>query len=217
MFPLTCADKIPWLCLTFWGEFSLTSPDLRIVVYIQMKQLEDNVSSSTSTKNILAYVENKEQAWRQVELRLYLKMRRAERGGKILGCGYVFFIRNIWKIYNVWPGSEQNSLTFPDQSQGIRNNSLIFPKSWNRLNSLTFQKNKILPDFPWWWEPWVMPIMDRSGPFKYVYFTVTAKSLAHFFSNFSVAPLGEGGPILELVDFVKWSSPTAWFFLRRYL
>ncbi len=69
--------------LTFWGEFSLTFPDLGTVVYIQRKQLEDNVSSSTSNKNILAYVKNKELAWRQVELRLYLKMCRA-RGRKFL-------------------------------------------------------------------------------------------------------------------------------------
>ncbi len=74
-FPLTCPDKIPWLSPTFWGGFSLTFPDLRIVVYIQMKQFEDNVSSSTSSKNILAYAENKERAWKQVELWLYLKMK----------------------------------------------------------------------------------------------------------------------------------------------
>ncbi len=90
-FPLTCPDKIPWLSLTFWGEFSLTFPDLCIVVYIQMKQFEDNVSSSTSTKNILAYVENKERSWRQVEFWFYLKMCQAQRGEKFFGCGYVFF------------------------------------------------------------------------------------------------------------------------------
>ncbi len=38
-----------------------------------------------------------------------------------------------------------------------------------------------------------------------------------FFLEFFCDPPGGGGPILELVDFVKWNSPTAWFFLRRYL
>ncbi len=38
-------------------------------------------------------------------------------------------IQKVWKLYNVWPESEQNSLTFPDHSQEIKNNSLIFPKS----------------------------------------------------------------------------------------
>ena len=33
-----------------------------------------------------------------------------------------------------------------------------------------------------------------------------------FFLEFFCGPPGGGGPILELVDFVKWSSPTAWFF-----
>ncbi len=128
-FPLTCPDKIAWLSLTFLGEFSLTFPDLCIVVYIQMKQFEDNVSSSTSTKTF----------W------LMLKI-RSKHGGK-LNIGYIWkcaerseaenfsavdtfsLIRKVWKLYNVWPGSEQNSLTFPDHSQGIKNNSLIFPKS----------------------------------------------------------------------------------------
>ncbi len=32
-------------------------------------------------------------------------------------------------VYNVWPGSQQNPLTFPDHSQGIKNKSLIFHKS----------------------------------------------------------------------------------------
>ncbi len=49
--------------LTFPDFLRRIFPDLRIVVYIQMKQFEDNVSSSilaTSTKNILDYAENKE-------------------------------------------------------------------------------------------------------------------------------------------------------------
>ncbi len=159
---LTRPDKIPWLSLTFWGDFSLTFPDLRTVVYIQMKQFEDNVSSSTSTKTF----------W------LMLKI-RSERGGK-LNFGYIWkcaersevekisavdtfsLTRKVWKLYNVWPGSEQNSMTFPDHSEGTKN---IIP--WFSLNlkkqvkfhdfpwlirkikfSLTF------PDFSWWGEPW---------------------------------------------------------------
>ncbi len=95
-----------------------------------MKQFEDNVRSSTSTKNISAYDENKERAWREVELWLYLKMCRAQQGGKIFSAVDTFsLIRNVWNLYNVWPGSEQNSLTFPDHSEGTKNNSLIFPKS----------------------------------------------------------------------------------------
>ncbi len=46
-----------------------------------------------------------------------------------LGVDTLSLIQKVWKLYNVWPGSGQNSLTFPDHSQGIKNNSLIFPKS----------------------------------------------------------------------------------------
>ena len=38
-------------------------------------------------------------------------------------------MQKVWKLYNVWLASGQNSLTFPDHSHGIKNNSLIFPKS----------------------------------------------------------------------------------------
>ena len=48
---------------------------------------------------------------------------------KILAADTFSLIRKVWKLYNVWPGSEQNSLTFPDHLQWIKNNSLIFPKS----------------------------------------------------------------------------------------
>ncbi len=33
---------------------------------------------------------------------------------------YLSLIRKVWKLYNGWPGSQQNSLTFPDHSQGIK-------------------------------------------------------------------------------------------------
>ncbi len=83
---------MPWQnSLTFWGEFSLTFSDFHTVVCIQMKHFEDNVSPSTSTTNLLAYVENKEMVWRQVGLWSYLKICRAQRGGKNSGCGHVFF------------------------------------------------------------------------------------------------------------------------------
>ncbi len=118
-FPLTCPDKIPWLSLTFLDEFSLTFPDPSTVVFIQTKQFEDNGSPSTRTTNILAYVENKERAWRQVGLWWYRKIPAVDTFP---------LMRKVWKLYNVWPRSKQNSLTFPDHSQGIKNNSLIFPK-----------------------------------------------------------------------------------------
>ncbi len=84
-FPLTCPDKIPWLFETIFPWLSLTAA---VFFYIQMKQFEDDVSPSTSTIN-LAYVDN-ERAWRQVRLRLYLKICQAQRGEKNSGCGYVF-------------------------------------------------------------------------------------------------------------------------------
>ena len=34
-------------------------------------------------------------------------------------------------------------------------------KYWN---SLTFQKENIFPDFPWWWQPWIMILLARWGP-----------------------------------------------------
>ncbi len=124
--PFRVPTYMPWQnSLTFLGEFSLTPT----VVYIQMKQFEHNVSPSTITINLLAYVENKEKAWMQIGLRLYLITCRAQRGEKIPAVGMFSLIRNVWKLYNVWPGSELNSLTFPDHSQGVKNNSLIFPKS----------------------------------------------------------------------------------------
>ncbi len=61
----------------------MSFPDFCIVVYSEMKQFHDNVSPSTSTINLLAYVENKERAWRQVGLWLYMKICRAQRGEKI--------------------------------------------------------------------------------------------------------------------------------------
>ena len=39
--------------------------------------------------------------------------------------------------------------------------------------------------------------------------TVMGKSRASFFSNFFVAPLGEGGANLEQVDFVKFTKSTS--------
>ena len=48
---------------------------------------------------------------------------------KIPVVGTSSLIQKAWKLYNVWPQSKQNSLTFPDHSQEIKNNSLIFPKS----------------------------------------------------------------------------------------
>ncbi len=61
---------------------------------------EDNVSPSTNTINLLAYVENKERAQKQVGLWLYLKICRAQRGGKKADCGYVFFKTKGMKI--IW-------------------------------------------------------------------------------------------------------------------
>ncbi len=96
-FPLTCPDKIPWLSLTFWGEFSLTFPDSLTVVYIQMKQFEDNGSLCTRTINLMAYVENKERARRQVGLWWYAKICRAERGEKIPAVDTFSLMRKVWK------------------------------------------------------------------------------------------------------------------------
>ena len=56
-----------------------------------------------------------------------LKIRRREENFSAVDT--FALIQKVWKLDNVWPGSEQNSLTFTDHSQGIKNSSLIFPNS----------------------------------------------------------------------------------------
>ncbi len=106
-------------------------PDFRWlphIFYIQMKQFEDDVSPSTSTINLLAYVEN-ERAWSQGDSGYIWKYAKRSEAKKIPAMETFFLIGRVWKLYSNWPGSDQNSLTFPNHSQGIKNNSLIFPKS----------------------------------------------------------------------------------------
>ncbi len=100
-------NKIPWLVEAYI--------DFRTVVYIKMKQFEDNVSSSTSAKNILAYVGNKKQAWRQVELWLHLKMCQAQRGRKFFGGGYVFFNMKGMEIIQCLAWIRTKFLDFPEK------------------------------------------------------------------------------------------------------
>ena len=49
------------------------------------------------------------------------------------------------------------------------------------------------------------------------YFYSDGQKLCTFFLVFFCGPPWGEGPILELVNYVQWSSPSAWFFPKRYL
>ncbi len=69
---------------------SLTFPDLRIVVYIQMKQFEDYMSSSTSTQNISAKFVAWPVSWTLAP--------RLTPGGAVKLAGSVQLTSNGWKM-----------------------------------------------------------------------------------------------------------------------
>ncbi len=91
-FPRLFEANFPWL--------------LHVVVYIQMKQFEDNVSPSTRLKIRREYGGKLDfgHTWKYAE--------RSE-AKKIPAADMFSLIRKIWKLY-VWPASQQNSLTSPD-------------------------------------------------------------------------------------------------------
>ena len=51
-FPPTCCEEIPWLSLTFWGNFSLTFPDQTANICIQMKQSDVALSLPTNVMDL---------------------------------------------------------------------------------------------------------------------------------------------------------------------
>ena len=61
-------------------------------------------------------------------------------------------------------------------------------------------------------------LLSKQLPPTYIvmYYSDGHKSCT-FSHDFFCGPPGEGGPILELVDYVKWSSPSVLFFPKRYL
>ncbi len=72
--------------------------------------------------------------------------------------GQINFDTKHENLCNVWPESKQNSLTFPDHSTEIKNNSLTWHK-WHKFPDFPWLSRKInfsltFPDFPWCWEPW---------------------------------------------------------------